>query len=75
MRGEAIKTRDTTMATIETKSRASRLSVNSMLARLDWRLDRGRSRSALLDLSDDLLKDIGVSRLDAYLEACRPFWR
>ncbi|MGC5841034.1 DUF1127 domain-containing protein [Mesorhizobium abyssinicae] len=46
-----------------------------MLARLDWRLDRGRSRSALLDLSDDLLKDIGVSRLDAYLEACRPFWR
>ncbi|PBB96775.1 DUF1127 domain-containing protein [Mesorhizobium sp. WSM3862] len=63
------------MSTIDTKSGASRFPVNSMLARLEWQFGRRRSRSALLDLSDDLLKDIGVSRLDANREARQPFWR
>ena len=62
------------MAKIKTKSSASRFSVNSMLARLEWQFDKRRSRSALLDLSDDLLKDIGVSRLDANREARRWFY-
>ena len=29
---------------------------------------------ALLEMSDDQLKDIGLSRADAYGEAYRPFW-
>jgi uncharacterized protein YjiS (DUF1127 family) len=37
--------------------------------------ERHRQRRALLGLSDDLLKDIGVSRADAWREAAKPFWR
>jgi uncharacterized protein YjiS (DUF1127 family) len=33
-----------------------------------------RQRRALLALSDQLLKDIGISRADATREAARPFW-
>lgn len=41
---------------------------------LERKLERRRSRIALLELSDDLLKDIGLSRADAHREAGRPFW-
>jgi uncharacterized protein YjiS (DUF1127 family) len=37
-------------------------------------LQRRRSRLALLEMSDAQLKDIGVSRAEAYGEANRPFW-
>jgi uncharacterized protein YjiS (DUF1127 family) len=37
-------------------------------------LQRRRSRLALLEMSDDQLKDIGVSRSEAFGEASRPFW-
>jgi uncharacterized protein YjiS (DUF1127 family) len=40
---------------------------------LRWREVR-RQRRALLALSDQLLKDIGISRADAIREASRPFW-
>ena len=40
---------------------------------LRWREVR-RQRLALLELSDHLLKDIGISRVDAVREAGRPFW-
>ncbi|MYZ48072.1 DUF1127 domain-containing protein [Rhizobiales bacterium L72] len=33
-----------------------------------------RSRRALLALTDDQLKDIGLSRADAHREGLRPFW-
>jgi uncharacterized protein YjiS (DUF1127 family) len=33
-----------------------------------------RQRRALLELSDQMLKDIGISRADAIREASRPFW-
>jgi len=33
-----------------------------------------RERRALLALSDHALKDIGLSRADAYREASRPIW-
>jgi uncharacterized protein YjiS (DUF1127 family) len=33
-----------------------------------------RERHALMALSDDTLKDIGLSRADAYREGTRPFW-
>lgn len=36
--------------------------------------ERWRSRRALQDLSDEQLKDIGISRADAYREFRRPFW-
>jgi len=38
-----------------------------------WR--RVRTRKQLLELSDAQLRDIGVSREQAKLEAMRPFWR
>lgn len=37
-------------------------------------LERRRSRLALLEMTDDQLKDIGVSRCDAHREGIRPFW-
>ena len=37
-------------------------------------LERRRSRLALLEMTDEQLKDIGVSRADAYREAHLPMW-
>jgi uncharacterized protein YjiS (DUF1127 family) len=37
-------------------------------------LQRRRSRLALLEMTDDQLKDIGISRCDAHREGIRPFW-
>ena len=39
-----------------------------------WR-DNARSRYALHGLSDHTLKDIGITRSDAYRECAKPFWR
>jgi uncharacterized protein YjiS (DUF1127 family) len=39
-----------------------------------WRA-RARQRSALAQLDDHLLRDIGVTRLQARQEASRPFWQ
>ena len=41
---------------------------------LAW-YDRARERRALMELSDHMLRDIGISRADARREAARPFWR
>lgn len=38
-----------------------------------WRM-LARERYLLQTLSDEMLKDIGISRLDAEREAKRPFW-
>ncbi len=38
-----------------------------------WREIR-RQRRALLSLSDSMLKDIGISRADAFHEGNKPFW-
>jgi uncharacterized protein YjiS (DUF1127 family) len=37
-------------------------------------LHRGRTRRALESLSDHDLRDIGLSRADAWREARKPFW-
>ena len=37
--------------------------------------ERLRQRRQLLNLSDQMLSDIGVSRVDAFKECEKPFWR
>jgi uncharacterized protein YjiS (DUF1127 family) len=39
-----------------------------------WRL-RAATRRELSRLDDRLLKDIGITRAQAYREAVKPFWR
>jgi len=43
-------------------------------AYLSW-VEVSRQRRALLALSDDMLKDIGISRTQAEVEGSKPFWR
>ncbi|MEK0085625.1 DUF1127 domain-containing protein [Benzoatithermus flavus] len=38
-------------------------------------IERYRQRRALLELSDHVLKDIGISRVEAEREGRKPFWR
>ena len=40
---------------------------------LRW-IDRARQRRQLAELSDHMLRDIGVTRADAWAEADKPFW-
>ena len=42
---------------------------------LDAWSERHRQRRALLELSDHMLKDIGIGRGEAYREGRKPFWR
>lgn len=35
---------------------------------------RARQRRQLRELSDHILKDMGISQVDALREACKPFW-
>ncbi|MBZ9917579.1 MULTISPECIES: DUF1127 domain-containing protein [unclassified Mesorhizobium] len=49
--------------------------VKSLGRWIDGLLERRRSRLALLDMTDDQLKDIGISRCDAHREGIRPFWK
>jgi uncharacterized protein YjiS (DUF1127 family) len=41
---------------------------------LIW-LERGRQRRQLSELSDHMLRDIGLTRADAWAESEKPFWR
>ncbi len=45
-----------------------------LISMIEMAVQRRRSRIALMELSDDLLKDIGVSRSEAFRESNRPFW-
>jgi uncharacterized protein YjiS (DUF1127 family) len=38
-------------------------------------LDRSRQRRRLGELDDRMLRDIGLTRADAWAEAEKPFWR
>jgi uncharacterized protein YjiS (DUF1127 family) len=38
-------------------------------------LERSRQRRQLAQLSDHMLRDIGLTRADAWHEAEKPFWR
>ena len=49
----------------------------TLLGMIEWiehRIERRRSRIALLELSETQLKDIGLSRSQAHQEAYRPLW-
>lgn len=48
--------------------------VGSLNRWIDHLLERRRSRLALLEMTDDQLKDIGISRCDAHREGIRRFW-
>ena len=41
---------------------------------LAWH-DRARQRRRLAELSDHMLRDIGLTRADAWAEVDKPFWR
>jgi uncharacterized protein YjiS (DUF1127 family) len=41
---------------------------------MSW-LERVRQRRQLAQLSDHMLKDIGLSRADVEVELSKPFWR
>jgi uncharacterized protein YjiS (DUF1127 family) len=41
---------------------------------LIW-LERARQRRQLAELSDHMLRDIGLTRADAWAESEKPFWR
>ena len=75
------------MTTIDTRYRmaegrafevsTSKAKVSLTASALSWLhdiLDRRRSRLALLEMSDEQLKDIGISRADAYREGHIPLW-
>ena len=75
------------MTTIDTRYRmaeghafevsASKAKISLAASALTWLhtvLDRRRTRLALLEMNDEQLKDIGISRADAYREAHIPLW-
>lgn len=54
--------------------RTRRADVRARLPVTKW-VQNYRSRKALARLTNDELKDIGISRAEARLEAEKPFWR
>ena len=59
--------------------RTGQTSVSQLIVRLfdrlgDW-ADTNRQRHDLAMLDDDLLRDIGIDRATAQVEAEKPFWR
>ncbi len=48
--------------------------LSAFFRRIDEALERRRQRRDLMALTDQQLKDIGVSRSMAFREASRPFW-
>lgn len=46
-----------------------------LVATLELWAERHRQRRALRELSDHMLKDIGLTHADVYRESMKPFWR
>lgn len=61
-----------TDASMRSSSRGSTLM--RVVAMIEMAFERRRSRLALMEMSDSQLKDIGISRSEAFREANRPFW-
>ena len=71
-----IRTIGETSARIETIRAGNQVFalVTAVLIGLQAMAEKSRSRRALSALSDEQLKDIGLSRSSAFREASRPFW-
>lgn len=70
-----------TISCVENQSARSHLRVYrfnrrtpDLLSRIRRWSELSRQRRELARLSDEMLKDIGISRIDALREAKRPFW-
>ncbi|TIV50763.1 MAG: DUF1127 domain-containing protein [Mesorhizobium sp.] len=48
--------------------------LRSIATQIGRMLERRRGRLALLEMTDEQLKDIGISRCDAHREGIRSFW-
>ena len=48
--------------------------LRSIARQIDHMLQRRRGRLALMEMTDDQLKDIGISRCDAHREGIKSFW-
>jgi uncharacterized protein YjiS (DUF1127 family) len=57
------------------RSAARPAGLSAVAATVALWMERGRSRRALAALGDHQLKDIGISRADAWQESEKPFWR
>ena len=51
------------------------MGVLKLLAQAIVRARRQRQRTSLLQLDDRMLRDMGISRLEAERESRKPFWR
>jgi len=60
---------------IHNKARAPHISANKANKTVRLFLMRARQRRQLLALSEYALKDIGVTRSEAIMEANKPFWK
>ena len=70
-----MSTFSTSRTDVSMRSSASRGStLMRVVAMIEMAVERRRSRLALMELSDSQLKDIGISRSEAFREANRPFW-
>jgi len=50
------------------------VALRSIVTQIGRMLERRRGRLALLEMTDEQLKDIGISRCDAHREGIRSFW-
>ncbi len=48
--------------------------LHSIVMQIERMLERRRGRLALMEMTDDQLKDIGISRCDAHREGIKAFW-
>lgn len=66
---------NTPSASARQDSRGFRRLASSFYRRVDLWFDRRRQRRVLAELTDDQLRDIGLSRGQAAREASKPFWK
>ena len=69
-----VGTSHATMAGMMVRASPSSSAAAVVEGALAW-IERARQRRHLSELSDHMLKDIGLSRADVEAEAAKPFWR